>query len=103
MRRQLASPHLLRLLKYVDVQDDNINETVLSAANLNGSPMPGHFYGPEMMLWSQPPTSLTQHTAFNNNQQLAYANNPYLGLGYRQQPFEHTKDCPRSRYGSEME
>jgi len=71
-----------------DLDDENINETVLSAANLNGSPMP-HYYSHcdtmNNLMWSQQqvqqsmyPTYIQQH-------------------GYRNQAFEHTKDCPRSR------
>ena len=36
-----------------DIDDDNINETVLSAASLSGAPVP-HFYNPcDNMIWTQ--------------------------------------------------
>ena len=78
---------------------------MLSAANLSGSPMP-HFYpGPEAMMWTTPVSGLGPQPTSFTNPQLSYSNpqgpypNPYLqsSLGYRGQPFEHTKDCPRSR------
>ena len=78
---------------------------MLSAANLSGSPMP-HFYpGPEAMMWTTPVSGLGPQPTSFTNPQLSYSNpqgsypNPYLqtSLGYRSQPFEHTKDCPRSR------
>lgn len=65
-----------------------------------------HFYpGPEAMMWSTPVSGLGPQPTSFTNPQLSYSNpqgaypNPYLqtSLGYRSQPFEHTKDCPRSR------
>jgi len=88
-----------------DMEDDNINETVLSAANLSGSPMP-HFYGPDSssMMWStaQPGMSFTNpQMSYSStaamSQMSGYHQNPYLGFPRSSQPFEHTKDCPRSR------
>ena len=64
-----------------------MNETVLSAASLS-SPMP-HYYTTmphcEGLIWSGP----AHHLSY-----------PHQIMGYRgqaSQPFEHTKDCPRSR------
>ena len=69
-------------------QDENVNETVLSAANLSGSPMPHYYTHCDGVLWApaQPSYTTTNPPAY-----------PQQFMGYRAQPFEHTKDCPRSR------
>jgi len=79
------------------LEEDAINETVLSAASLNGAPMP-HFYNPcDNMIWTQtgpyPQYMLTpsyppRQAAFEQTHQ----------QGFEQQ--QHTKDCPRSRRNS---
>ena len=56
-------------------------------------------------MWTTPVSGLGPQPTSFTNPQLSYSNpqgsypNPYLqtSLGYRSQPFEHTKDCPRSR------
>lgn len=101
-----------------ELEEENINETVLSAATLSGSPMPPYPGYPEAMqviistiylsiylliypcqVWPAPSFTAPYHAP-------PYPH-PYLHTGpapaqldYRaqqQQPFEHTKDCPRSR------